>query len=282
MSVYRCLASVFVISIFIGIALASAGDRDPRYIECKENCHAECDAGEKPPLPLILQATYWTCKENCAYDCMRENVNDRIKNDEEIVQYHGKWPFIRVLGIQELFSSLFSVANFLPHLIFMLYLSPKLPSQYWMRPLWKIYAVFNMNCWIWSTVYHARDFPITEKLDYFCTTLAFVAGLSCAIIRIFHITRVRSMLLVALPFAIFFVYHISYLSFVKFDYGYNMKATIALAQLYNLLWIGWAIAVRRPYAWKQVLMIVLINAAAALEVFDFPPVCCGGVLTLIL
>jgi len=32
------------------------------------------------------------------------------------MKYHGKWPFLRVLGMQEVASVLFSIANLVVHL----------------------------------------------------------------------------------------------------------------------------------------------------------------------
>lgn len=35
---------------------------------------------------------------------------------------------------------------------------------------------------------------------------------------------------IGMPFLAFFIYHIHYLYFVKFDYGYNMKANVAVGK----------------------------------------------------
>lgn len=50
--------------------------------------------------PLYLQWKKWDCLSDCRYNCM---VDREIKRDalgHGPVKYHGKWPFIRVYGIQ--------------------------------------------------------------------------------------------------------------------------------------------------------------------------------------
>ena len=63
------------------------------------------------PLPLHLRLLGWNCELNCDYQCQRIITGERIKNHEEIYQFHGKWPFLRVLGIQELTSVVMSLGN---------------------------------------------------------------------------------------------------------------------------------------------------------------------------
>lgn len=71
-------------------------------------------AGE---LSWLQSALRWDCQENCRYECMIENRQLRRSNGEQAVQYMGKWAFTRVLGVQELFSSLFSFLNGLPYTV---------------------------------------------------------------------------------------------------------------------------------------------------------------------
>lgn len=39
--------------------------------------------------------------------------------------------------------------------------------------------------------------------------------------------------------------HISYLSFYRFDYGYNMAASVAAGILYTVIWLLWSLKVGR-------------------------------------
>lgn len=47
----------------------------------------------------------------------------------------------------------------------------ELPDSYFAKTPFIIYSMIAMNTWVWSTVFHARDTPLTEKLDYYCTTI---------------------------------------------------------------------------------------------------------------
>ena len=71
----------------------------------------------KQNLGIILNIMWWSCEENCDYECVQKNYQLRIEKEEPIVQYHGKWPFKRVLGTQEFFSCIFSILNFVPHFV---------------------------------------------------------------------------------------------------------------------------------------------------------------------
>lgn len=53
----------------------------------------------------------WSWEDNCRYDCMQRIVQQRLDRGLPVLQYHGKWPFVRVAGIQEPASVLFSLLN---------------------------------------------------------------------------------------------------------------------------------------------------------------------------
>jgi hypothetical protein len=92
--------------------------------------------------------------------------------------------------------------------------------------------------------------------------------------RIFAI-RLESWIssLLLMGFTTFFLLHISYLSLYRFDYGYNMKASIAVAVAHNLFWLAWAFIHRKsvPHAWKAGFLVILLTLASLFEVFDFAP-----------
>lgn len=49
---------------------------------------------------------------------MHADVLDRRRKGINLEQYYGKWPFTRVLGVQEIASVIFSIANFIPHYMY--------------------------------------------------------------------------------------------------------------------------------------------------------------------
>nr|XP_020479043.1 post-GPI attachment to proteins factor 3 isoform X1 [Monopterus albus] len=70
-----------------------------------------------------------------------------------------------------------------------------------------------------------------------------------------------------------FTSHVSYLTFVSFDYGYNMAANASIGMVNLLWWLCWCWQNRRtlPYWWKCGLVVLLLHGLALLELLDFPP-----------
>ncbi|CAM9734846.1 unnamed protein product, partial [Choristocarpus tenellus] len=119
-----------------------------------------------------LRLLGWGCESECGYKCMSQHVELRILRGQSVQQYHGKWPFRRVWGIQELFASLFSLGNGLPHLYHALRSQGLFnPPGHYMSMWMTWYTVVGINTWLWSAVFHARDVRWTEAADYFCALL---------------------------------------------------------------------------------------------------------------
>ncbi|RUS18091.1 Mn2+ homeostasis protein Per1 [Endogone sp. FLAS-F59071] len=202
-----------------------------------------------------------------------------------VIQYYGKWPFYRLWGIQEPASVAFSIGNGYMHYYYWSVLRREIPVGYQMRPYYLGWVVFGVNSWLWSTVFHTRDFPLTEKLDYFSAGASILYSLFFSTIRVY---RVRNRLVISTwttLCVVCFLAHVSYLSFVHFNYRYNMIANAIVAVLHNLLWLGWSAwqygawaragGRNSSFAWYPAVGVVLISLAMAFEIFDFPPV--GGV-----
>ena len=141
------------------------------------------------------------------------------------------------------------------------------------------YTVMGMNAWVWSTVFHARDTPATEKFDYFSAGLFILYSLYFAILRIFHLRHAIVIQALGALFLTFFALHVAYLSLFRFDYGYNMTASVAVGVLQFTLWIGWCVLQyiqpanrsRRPYTYLVVVSIIGTMLAMSLELYDLPP-----------
>lgn len=58
----------------------------------------------------------WSCADECQYGCMWRTVFAFFERGWPIPQFYGKWPFLRLLGMQEPASVLFSALNFAVHL----------------------------------------------------------------------------------------------------------------------------------------------------------------------
>ena len=107
----------------------------------------------------------WSCRDDCSYQCMWDTVeNSYRKNKLPVQQFHGKWPFIRILGVQEPASALFSILNLLPHVYMLRKIIQTIPSETITYRVWIGYALVSINTWIWSTAFHTRDWNLTEKV----------------------------------------------------------------------------------------------------------------------
>ena len=271
--------------------VGSPGDRDRLYGDCLHTCSTECAkpniAGNAsqphitaegrlyaPPtlgLPVSLRLIGWSCESCCRYDCMWLHVQLRHSQQLPTVKYYGKWPFTRVLGVQELLSTAFSIGNLLPHAWGWVAYRRRVSLSYSMRSWWSAYALVACNTWLWSAVFHARDTPLTERLDYFCASLGIVVSFALQTMRTFHIRSLAARYVVLAAFLLPYLYHISYLHFVHFDYGYNMAVSLTTGILYSLLCIATALYEQRPYMRTVLFSHLYLWCVAAFEVCDFEP-----------
>lgn len=125
----------------------------------------------------------WNCKDECKYDCMHKTTEAFIARSWKVPQFHGKWPFIRFLGIQEPASVVFSALNFFVHYKGLMQFRLDVPHDSPFYKLWHAFAVICLNAWTWSGVFHARDFPLTELFDYVFAYSMVLASFWCMIIR---------------------------------------------------------------------------------------------------
>lgn len=199
---------------------------------------------------------------------------------EPIVQYHGKWPFYRFMGMQEPFSVLFSLMNFLAHRNGMERIRESIPARYSLRPYYLLYGTFGLASWVFSMIFHSRDFNITEKLDYFGAGAFVMYGLYYTPVRVFRLDREEPMkqtILRAWTAACLLLYtaHVSYLSFWSWDYTYNMAANVTAGIIQNVLWSYFSFMryqkLQKTWAAWPGLIVAWIILAMSLELFDFSP-----------
>ena len=185
--------------------------------------------------------------------------------------------------MQEPASVLFSLFNFLAHSWGLSKIKDSIPPRYSLRKYYLWFGYFGLASWAFSMIFHTRDFAITEKLDYFAAGASVMYGLYYTPIRIFRLDRPDSMngktdtvlrswtLLCCAAYAS----HIFYLSFIHFDYTYNMAANVVIGIVQNVLWTWFSITrfrkVGRLWAAWPGLIVAWIILAMSLELFDFPP-----------
>lgn len=220
-----------------------------------------------------MSLTGWTCRDDCRYQCMWTTVGLYQAEGYSVPQFHGKWPFARFLCFEEPASALASLLNGLACLLMLLRYRSAVPRQSPMYHTITAFSLVSLNAWFWSTVFHSRDTYLTEKMDYFCASAVILYSIYLCCVRTLGLKRpvVSSMVGVLLILA--FTSHVSYLTFVSFDYGYNMAANATIGMVNLLWWLCWCWQNRRtlPYWWKCGLVVMLLHGLALLELLDFPP-----------
>lgn len=263
----------------------SPGDYSPGYQRCVNACNFQnCYTVDQEPnrLPISLRLFQWTCTDNCQYQCMHDLTQKALRLpravpppgqtfegwwDEpdwepgveleglppgRIVQFHGKWPFKRWYGIQEPLSALFSLLNLSAYAISYHSMSQIIPIDWPLRSHYLGVPIVGMNAWIWSIVFHCRDKPWTERLDYFSAAAYALYGLYVSSIRIFRLYHSKAQHHVPIEQRLYigsqlksimsalFLVHIAFLSFgERFNYKYNMAVNVLVGILTILLWLIW-------------------------------------------
>ncbi|KAG8994133.1 hypothetical protein FRB93_001664 [Tulasnella sp. JGI-2019a] len=272
-------------------AIASSGDRAQVFQVCLKFC-ATNYCSHSPRLDLPLRLAWWTYLDDCKYRCMHEITNateqKRQRGDQRahVEQYYGKWPFWRLLGMQEPASVLFSLLNLCAHVKGGRYQQKKLSAGHPMRAYYRAWTLLGINSWICSALFHTRDTPLTEKLDYFSAAASIMFALYGAGVRLFHAydfpTRWQLWTATCLTA---YITHVTYMAIApRFDYTWNIIFNVALGTLHNLFWLAFSVKyihfrwlLERPttfllnYYWKPGALAIFTTFATCFELFDFPP-----------
>jgi len=270
--------------LLVGVGNASLGDMLPDFKDCLQACkETNCDTNPTS-IPLHRRMLFWDCPAECDYACQHVVTDKRLARDppymHPVYQFHGKWPFYRFLGIQEPFSVVFSLFNYLAHDWGMRQLRENIPSSYPLRRYYLRFGYVGLASWVFSMIFHTRDFNLTEKLDYFAAGANVLYGLYYAPIRIFRLERKeprkQSVLrLWTIMCMLMYTMHVLYLSLWSWDYTYNMAANVVVGIISNLLWSVFSYVqyqrIGRTWAVWPGLCVAWVIMAMSLELLDFPP-----------
>ncbi|GAB5580999.1 post-GPI attachment to proteins factor 3 [Prionailurus iriomotensis] len=230
------------------LASGSQGDREPVYRDCVHRCEERnCSGGAlrhfRSRQPIYMSLAGWTCQD-------------------DLPQFHGKWPFSRFLFFQEPASAMASFLNGLASLVMLCRYHTSVPASSPMYPTCVAFAWVSLNAWFWSTVFHTKDTDLTEKMDYFCASTVILHSVYLCCVSAF-----RALLLLMLTA------HVSYLSLVHFDYGYNLAANVAIGLVNVVWWLAWCLRNQRrlPHVRKCMVVVLLLQGLSLLELLDFPP-----------
>ncbi|OAA79421.1 Mn2+ homeostasis protein Per1 [Akanthomyces lecanii RCEF 1005] len=275
------LLALLALVLFAGFVRASVGDRLPEFRDCVQVCESEnCRDGKQTSIPPLRRLLLWNCAAECDYACQHIITTQRVAASERVVQFHGKWPFHRFLGMQEPFSVLFSLGNLWAHWDGLAKVRARIPARYTMRPFYVALAYVGIASWVCSAVFHTRDFPATEQLDYFAAGANVLYGTYYAPIRVFRLDRAtpnrRSVLRAwTLLCVLLYCAHVAYLKGVRWDYAYNMTANIAVGIVQNILWTWFSVQKyresKRLWTTWPGLVVAWVTFAMSMELFDFPP-----------
>ena len=281
---------------------------------CSPLCAAARQAGRQPPAPapLALRLWRWDCAADCRYLCMWQREESKAAAAAgpaaaaAAEKYHGKWPFRRLLGMQEPASVAFSLLNMAAQLRCLACYARLLrrsgaaaapkhrveaqtvdggsassavaaaadrAAAWACRRLWPAYFLLSAAAWLASAAFHGRDTRLTERLDYYLAgaLVAFTTFLSAArTLRLSGRPRMLAGALVAAATA----RHLYRMQFVHFDYGLHVRVCIAAGLAQAALWLLWAAArAPRGHAGRPWLLafVALIHASMLFEVLDFAP-----------
>ncbi|NXS37054.1 PGAP3 factor, partial [Pomatostomus ruficeps] len=218
-----------------GPARGSQGDREPLYRECLSRCAVLGGTGAHWVV-LVHTRRYrcvpgvagvpagWTCRDECQYECMWLTVRLYLQGGHRVPQFHGKWPFSRFLFFQEPASAFASFLNGLASLVMLLRYRAAVP------PAAPTYPTCVAFAWCravlgghWATL--GRPWAILGGTGPYWEGTGLCWGRTLGLQRPALISIFRAFLL------LFLAGHISYLSLVRFDYGYNLVANAAAGEL---------------------------------------------------
>lgn len=149
-----------------------------------------------------------------------------------------------------------------------------------MRKYYVAFAYFGMVAWTFSMIFHVRDYPFTEQMDYFAAGASVLYGFYYTPVRIFRLDRgdakMSSMLRIwTVVCCLMFAGHVTYLKWYKWDYGYNMAANVVIGMLQNSLWSVFSfqkyMRSGRFWAMWPGIVVAWILLAMSFELLDFPP-----------
>lgn len=126
---------------------------------------------------------HWNCRDNCKYNCMHKTTEAFIARKWNIPQFHGKWPFVRLVGLQEPASVFFSALNFFVHYKGLIKFREEVRGDSPLFRVWHAFSFICLNAWTWSMVFHARDYPLTELFDYVFAYSMVLASFWCMTVR---------------------------------------------------------------------------------------------------
>jgi len=282
-------------SAFFNVSDVTAGHKpgsNSWMYSCMRMCTGPCLTYNPEP-GFVLKLSGWTLEEDCSYRCFRTCQAEELRKGGQWWKYGGKWGHTRFLGMQEPAAVAFSVLNGAVHVAGAVMLSRARKTaldqlkerKMDASPLHQVYPHLwrqNVMAWVWSlawlasAIFHCRDKWFTERLDYYSGNIAVAWMLFTGLTRCgWDTVRMREGWMQAAVGGVTAVgigLHIADSVSKKIDYTRNMYVMIGMMVAHSLGWVAFCLANRRPHNWLFYTSNLLVYAAGALEIKDFPPV----------
>lgn len=204
----------------------------------------------------------------CHFACLKTlNLKNAKRN--------GRWGFQPLLGMNEFFSSIFSLATLFVNIYsFNKHIRPKLKGDH-ISNLYLIQYYITNIAFISSFLFHMHENTLTRHLDYFFAFLVLVYALFISLVRILRIFfTVGPVILFQIQslFTIFYSYHVYRMLSIEFDYAYNKVICIFIV---SGIFINHLIIYLRyrhqPHAKNILFFTALFFIAGFIEIQDIPP-----------
>ncbi|PRP85727.1 hypothetical protein PROFUN_06321 [Planoprotostelium fungivorum] len=247
------------------------------------------------------------CQERCIqrkhYECSVKNWKD---GDGEMYEYNGRVPITRITIVEEIASAFFSLASAITVTISLLMyikvawrkgkgdhmpitVNGHTPSNY--KSLtqreqvaaskkdgfpfrWIVAGYLGLSTFAAysATLFHIKDTPMTEKMDYYSALVALLWALYMTTLRVFWLDTMKEMLSLGTLLFLYTCYHLHYMHYIVFDYGYNMKVLVITNLTEGVLQYIWLYHSNHPNRkWLFALRTTII-LGAVFEMVDFAPV----------
>ena len=197
---------------------------------------------------------WWLCAADCNYKCQQIVTHWRLEQGLPMVKFYGKWPFLRKLGMQEVFSAVFSFANFYSNWQALRPMVRQVQKNLrahmdpaYARILFQflLLIIGLMVGWIFSTIFHIRDFPLTETLDYYGAFAIILLNFNAIGYRFLGIYDRPRAVRVGWAAVLVLVYVGHCIKLYNFwDYGYNTKINLVFGLSALVMWIAHSLRVR--------------------------------------
>ncbi|XP_061399503.1 post-GPI attachment to proteins factor 3-like [Musca vetustissima] len=281
---YNLFITCFLFSLYFTLVVSSNGDRTSFFNNCIRNCERQnCSADgleiQEQAVKYYQQSLFdkllqWTCLDECQYGCMWRTVEAFQDRNWPVPQFYGKWPFVRFLGLQEPASVLFSFFNLVAHFRWLRKFRREVRPDSPCYKIWHLFSAVAINAWIWSIVFHARDNPLTELLDYSFAYSMVLMTLYCMVMRMLYKHSWLIKAFISLAFLSYYINYFAYITMGRFSYSLNMTTNVVTGILSAMGWFLWSFRVRkqRPYYRKILAFYLLLGMSMSLELLDFPPI----------